>query len=228
MKKPVYSEDFALLYGILLGDGCLSRFARAHCICITCSIYDDIPFFEKVVIPTIYGVCNKKCNFSRRKDQGTVELKLYNKELFKKIEEIGFPVGHKGTGLKISESFEKSYYKYIIQGYFATDGSLVIANNNGTKYPRIEFASISKILLHQVLYYLISLGMKGNLYLKPKDRTQKGFGINDVYRLQFNGKENLRIFVDKIGLVNPKYVERYDKWRKMVRVGRFELPTTTL
>ena len=42
-------KDIALLYGILLGDGCLSLVSKKKFITITGSLDYDLPFFEKVV-----------------------------------------------------------------------------------------------------------------------------------------------------------------------------------
>ena len=125
------------------------------------------------------------------------------------LKNIGFPVGKKGIKVKIPKEFPLKFYKYIIQGYFATDGCLVITNNNRTLYPRIEFSSISRQLLKQVLDYLNSTGMKGNLYLSHRYSNH----WNDLYRIQFNGKNNLEVFLEKIGFVNPKHIEKYKKWK---------------
>lgn len=50
-------KDFALLYGIMLGDGCLSSFKKDFgtrkgvAITIAGSSDDDLPFFQKVINP---------------------------------------------------------------------------------------------------------------------------------------------------------------------------------
>ncbi len=217
VEKPVYSEDFALLYGILLGDGCLSKFGRnARAIIISCSLKDDIPFFEEIVIPILKNIKNKTYKYHAKPKQGSIEIKIYDKPFFVEIKRLGFPIGHKGPFLKISEIFDDTLYKHIVQGYFATDGCLVVTNNNGTLYPRIEFCSISKTLLIQVLEYLTKIGMKGKLYnCSRSGRVCFGKYIRkDSYRIQFNGRKNLRTFVKEIGLVNPKHKEKYLRWEK--------------
>ena len=45
-------EDLALLYGIMLGDGCLSLVSgKKKFVTITGSSRDDLPFFVEVVSP---------------------------------------------------------------------------------------------------------------------------------------------------------------------------------
>ena len=42
------NKDLAMLYGVLLGDGCLSKVGNSWLISITCDIHTDQPFFKKI------------------------------------------------------------------------------------------------------------------------------------------------------------------------------------
>ena len=96
----------------------------------------------------------------------------------------------------------------MIRGFFATDGSLVLTDNNGTLYPRVEANGIAKILIREINDYLNSVGIKSNLYL-AKRRVQTTYPNNqEQYRIQINGKHNLKKFIKEIGFVNPKQIER--------------------
>jgi len=212
MKIPSNkSNKLALIYGILLGDGCLSKVRdKFYFISMVGNIHDDLEFFEKIVVPCLKHFTKNTTKIKRRVKEGTIEILFTDKELFSLLSGIGFPVGKKGTKLFIPAAFNSSL-KYIIQGYFATDGCLVITNNNGTLYPRIEFSSISKQLLSQVLKYLLSIGMKGKIYVSHKYPNKSW---NTLYRIQFNGKTNLEVFREKIGFINPKHQRKYEKWKK--------------
>ncbi|MEK6909430.1 MAG: hypothetical protein AABX23_05275 [Nanoarchaeota archaeon] len=79
-----YEQRFALLYGILLGDGCLSRYFsnnRKRCvIVVTGSYYDDVDFFDKIVAPLF---CSFTGNFSKvklRPKKGARDIVVSNKE----------------------------------------------------------------------------------------------------------------------------------------------------
>jgi len=215
--KNVKSKKLALIYGVLLGDGCLSKVGKKHYFIHVCgSIKDDYRFFKKVVAPILEHFTNKKIRIKKRIKQRMLQILFSDKKLFKFLNNIGFPVGKKGTQLKIPKYFDTKYLKYIIQGYFATDGSLVITNNNGIAYPRIEFSSISKPLLLQVLNHLRNIGMNGNCYIS-KIYTNKRYCTS--YRIQFNGKDNLEKFIEMIGFVNPKHPEKYKKWKNNAAGG---------
>ena len=70
------------------------------------------------------------------------------------MKSLGFPVGKKWMTLKIPENFTDKNIKNVIAGFFATDGSFVLANNNGTKYPRLEIQNKSYKILEQTKEFL--------------------------------------------------------------------------
>lgn len=208
-----FKNKLALVYGILLGDGCLSFVKdKYYFISIVGNIDEDIKFFKTVLTPYLEYRTHKKIKIKKRPKQRKIEINFTDKRLFLLLREIGFPIGKKGTRLKMTDFFNDNQKRYVMQGYFSSDGSLVIANNNGTLYPRIEFSSISKLLLTQVFGYLKDKRMKGNIYVSHR-YTNKNW--NTLYRLQFNGKANLNLFINKIGLVNPKHIQKLKEYKKM-------------
>jgi hypothetical protein len=211
-----YENKYALLYGIILGDGCISKVGNNYYfISVVGNVLDDLEFLNEVVKPLLESVTNCKIVVKRRIKQRKAEILFSDKEFFQRLMEDGFPVGKKGINLTIPAKFGYSEFRSIVKGYFATDGSLVITNNNGINYPRIEFSSISKPLLIQVLNYLNSIGMKGQIYVSKKYSDRNW---NTLFRLQFNGKNNLEVFRDKISFVNPKHKEKYEMWKKSTNI----------
>ena len=199
------NKDLALFYGILLGDGCISRSGNKWFVVITCSFYDDKKFFNKVVIPITKRLRRKDVRYRERKEYGKLEINFSDKNLFKKLNSIGFPIGKK-LNIKIPKVFfDYKLEKYVISGIFATDGCLAMVNNNGVRYPRIEVQLNSFILLNQIKKFLINNGLKGNVYkINGKSGT--------VYRLEFPGKNNLFKFRRKIGFINPKREEKFKNY----------------
>ncbi len=215
-------QRLALLYGILLGDGCLSKVGNKHYfISIAGNSVENKLFFDYVgkLLERLSGRVYK-IKLGRG---NSMQFNFTNKRMFHLLKSFGFPVGKKGTRLEIPIIFGQSALKCIARGYFATDGSLVLTNNNGLLYPRIEFASISKKLLFQILRYLKTVGMSGRVYVSKKyndDPTRC-----TLYRIQCNGKTNLETFRNKLGFVNPKHEAKYQGFKKMA-VARFEPATT--
>jgi hypothetical protein len=211
------NKEIALLYGIMLGDGCLCKCVdkkgkTCYFISISGNYYDDKPFYDSIVIPLINRLRNdKKTKYRNRKNYGKIEVNFSDKILFNKLEEVGFPVGKKGNGLEIPKIFyNKKLLKYIIRGFFATDGSIVLTKNPNKFYPRLEAHGISPKLISQIKDYLLNIGLKGHFYeCKRRKKFSLGKNFQTQYRFQFNGKENFLLFENLIGFVNSKQKEKF-------------------
>lgn len=218
-------EKFALFYGIMLGDGCLSYcktkresggVRELFIICITGGLKDDLGFFENVLVPLLKSFGRKSITIKERKNYGAIEINFPDKILFDRIKSFGFPVGKKGPYLSIPDYFSgKNLLKFIVAGFIATDGSLVLTKNPNKYYPRIEANSISKTLIEQIHAFLVSVGMNGAFYLAKRKKFSSKFNSNfKPYRFQFNGLKNLLLFHDTIGFANPKYEEKFMNFMK--------------
>lgn len=209
-------EKFALLFGILLGDGCLSHYIckngrERKGIVITGHKEEDMNFYKSVLAPLLKSLTENSVRIKERKDCRAIAIHIFDKMLFEKINILGFPIGKKGYKIKIPKIFyDKGLIKQIIQGFFATDGSLVITKNPNKFYPRLESHAICKNLLLQICDYLNKQGMKGHFYIsKRKKKEQRWKIIQQPYKFQFNGKENLLLFKKLIDFVNPKHEKRF-------------------
>jgi len=204
------NEDVALLYGLLLGDGCLSKVGKHSFVSIVGNFYSDEPSMIKIA-GLIEKIRNKPTAYYKREKHGKLEICISDKELFNFIKNLGFPVGKKGTHLIIPITL-KNDIKNVIKGYFATDGCFLIINNNGIKYPRLEFSSISKPLLEQLKGELEILGIHGNVYLSKIYKNN----WNALYRLQINGRKNLFKFKEIVGFFNPKHEIRFNRFIEQI------------
>ena len=209
-------KDWTLFYGILAGDGCISVYGRHKTISITCNIHDDKPFFDNIVIPLVNKIRQKSTKYRERPIHGKIEINFSDIKLFEDLKFLGFPIGKKGTKIRIPDSIPKNLWKNFVAGLFATDGCLAIVNNNNTLYPRIEIRSISFPMLDQTRNLLKEYGMKGNVY-----SINKGCS----FRLEFPGKNNMILFRDKIGFINPKHEEKFNRFMDPTRI---ELATPRL
>lgn len=90
----VSDEEAAVLYGVLVGDGCLSRGKKGFFISITGHIQDDIAFFDKIQ-PLISKSRSKPTKYYFRTTQGKIEYNFSDKFLFLAIKTLGFPIGKK-------------------------------------------------------------------------------------------------------------------------------------
>ena len=220
LESTTEEERFALLFGIMLGDGCLSRCLsnnREYCsVVITGNFYNDRDFFKNILVPLIVYFRGKDVKIKERKKYGSIEINFCDKKLFTKIKSFGFPIGKKGTKITIPKIFyDKDLIKYIVQGFFATDGSLVLTKNPNKFYPRIEIHAIAKNLILQTHSYLTNLGMTGHFYKCKRNKQDLRWKVvQQRYRFQFNGKQNLLLFNDLIGFVNPKHKIKFHNFLK--------------
>lgn len=211
----ILNKKTALFYGIMMGDGCLSRAAGKYFISISGNIHDDRPFYDNVLGPIVEKLRGRPTRYRIRPKYGKIEFNFTDKELFSAIHKLGFPIGLKGRKLCTPPMFRGKLFKHVVAGLFSTDGCLVLTNNNGILYPRIEIQSISKKMLVQVRDFLNKNGLKGYVY-----KVNNG----QIYRLQYNGKKNLAKFERLIGFSNPKHKAKCEKFRsrgsaKLYRVG---------
>lgn len=214
-------KDFAILYGIMLGDGCLSlvnkkdRIAKAKFVSITGSSDDDLPFFENIISPILTKFRGRNTTIKFRKSCKAIDFNFTDSKLFDVIHSFGFPIGKKENKLSIPKVFyDKKLVEFVIAGFFATDGSLVLTKNPNKYYPRIESRVISCNLLKQIYDYLISIGLNGAFYESKSKPYFKWKNPQKAYRVQFNGLKNLVLFEKKIGFINPKYQEKFEEFLK--------------
>lgn len=218
VELPKINKDWALLYGILLGDGSIGLYKYKgyknkynYNVNITCNAFDDWPFINEVVLPLLKRITSKDIR-ARAAQRNAIRINFSNAQLYYQLRKLGFPSGKKGPKIIIPKIFyKKNLIKYVIQGFFATDGCIVITKNSHKYYPRIEEQTIHKYLMPQVYNYLLDKGMNGGLYKSGKiiHFSITSFNSNYIrYRFQFNGERNLILFRDKIGFVNPKHQRR--------------------
>lgn len=195
----------------MLGDGCLCECKKHYIITVTCDLYQDKPFFDNIVSSVLFRLTNKKVNYRLRKKYNAIEFNFSNKPLFHKLKLLGFPIGKKGPNIIIPKIFyQRNLLKYVVQGFFATDGSFVLTKNPNKLYPRLESQTIHKKLILQIHKFLTNLGMNGHFYT-CKSRPNFAFCKTEQrkYKFQFNGIKNVILFNKKIGFINPKQRLRY-------------------
>lgn len=209
-------QKFALFYGVMLGDGCLSQYRTKEgrerfAISITGTFPDDIPFYKEILTPLLKSFGRTSVLIKKRKDCNAIDINFPNKGIFYKISEKGFPIGKKGPFLKIPKYFyDQTLLKYVVAGFMATDGSLVLTKNPNKYYPRIEANGISEKLIKQIQKYFLSIGMSGSFYLAKRKNMNSCYNVQQQYRIQFNGIKNLLIFNKQVGFVNSKHKDKYE------------------
>jgi|SRR3989344_4129129 len=196
------NKDFAELIGILLGDGSINiypsnKYSTYYRVKVSFNSNEEA--YVIYVGDLMFKILNEKPKRHDRKNEDTSELLIFKKIVVNELLSIGLKKSPKWNRAVIPEKFmKKRLSKYVLRGYFDTDGSVVLANNNGTLYPRLEMKVCPSPMQSQILKLLNECNLNYNYYNIGKGKI----------RIQMNGKKALKTWISKIGFNNPKHIEK--------------------
>ncbi|MDD9953625.1 MAG: hypothetical protein OXR66_04775 [Candidatus Woesearchaeota archaeon] len=192
-------EKWAEFVGILLGDGSIAvrpskKYSTFYCVKVTLDSREVA--YRKYVAALFYELLGVKPKIQKRPGQNAVDIVIYQKGVVEILLKIGLKRAPKWKRAVVPLTcMNKELGKYVLRGYFDTDGSVVIANNNGTRYPRLEMKISPSPMQKQLLQLL-------NLY-------EFHYGVYDIgrgkVRVQMNGKKAVEKWYNLIGFSNEKH-----------------------
>ena len=197
----------AELIGILLGDGSLSlkenNPTSINRLQITLNSRDDLEyiFYVKTLLHYLLGI---QPHLKFRKNENAADLRIYRKEIINfLVKDIGLKLSPKWERAVIPTKFQADHLdKFVIRGYFDTDGSLVTTNNNGTIYPRLEMKVCPSPMQNQFIDILRKYDFKFGVYKIGKGKV----------RIQLNGKGQLKKWLGIIGSSNQKHLDKVKRF----------------
>ena len=202
------NEKFAEFYGILMGDGCISRYLNGGYMKYEFRIdghaTTDLKYYS-YVRGLIKNVFEKDVFVRNRNDCHGIFLKFQSKKaatFFNKT--LSFPFGKK-KDLKFPTVLLNNslFLKKALRGLFDTDGSLYFTKNNSSirKYPIIEISTHDSLLLYELVEILLFLGFNPKLsYFKDS--------------VKLHGKKELSKWMGEIGTSHPHKRNLYLFWKK--------------
>lgn len=196
-KKNKYLAEF---FGILFGDGCISK--NNYSVYITCDAFLDYLYIKEIVFwffVDLFGVFPKI-----RFQKGAIHCWVYSKKLFNFFSKNNsFPVGKKKNKLVIPFWIKNNEENSIafIRGLFDTDGGVHKHHVNSIQ---LGFTSNSPNFLKQVYFLMKNIG------LNPK------MGKNDIW---FFGDSAIDFFK----IVKPKNEKHLFKFNKFINFGKVPL-----
>jgi len=200
MKFPKKNNfKLAEFVGILLGDGSIS--IRQYRIQITLNKNEiKYAFYISKLIIELFGF---KPKIKFRKNENTLDIQVFSKQVVEfLIYEIGLVSAPKWNRAILPKIYiDSKLGKYVLRGYFDTDGSVVITNNNGTIYPRLEMKICPSPMKNSLIEILRRRKFRFGEYTIENNRT----------RIQMNGKSQLQKWLKEIGIKNPNYLEKINK-----------------
>ncbi|MBI2547621.1 MAG: hypothetical protein HYW23_04225 [Candidatus Aenigmarchaeota archaeon] len=194
------NKNLAEFIGILLGDGSISNTYQYR---VQITLNENEIEYRKHVIKTIRELFNLEPRVFFRKGERAVDIQLFNQKLIDfMINDIGLVTAPKWQRAVIPSTYlNTDLEKDILRGYFDTDGSVVLAKNNGTLYPRLEMK--------------ISPSPMQKSFIEILERTGIRFGVYNIgrgkVRVQINGIKQIQKWMNQIGINNKNQSERLKK-----------------
>jgi hypothetical protein len=196
----VDKKEVAELVGIMLGDGSLgcyrSKNRVQYIMKTSMNSIDDIGYVNYVVnlVNKVIGI---KPLARFRKNENTVDIRAFGFKMINEFDKIGLKRSPKWNKAEIPKEFlNNSLRELVLRGYFDTDGSVVITDNNGTIYPRLEMKICPSPMQKQFIDILNRLNFRFGVYEIGRGKV----------RIQLNGIKQLKKkWVELVGFSNPKY-----------------------
>jgi len=210
--------------GFSIADGGLyyrrRKASTDYCVYYYGHIYDELPFFEKVIIPILKDLYGISARVTKRPEKGLCQIVIYSKGLFTfKHEVIGLPVGFGNKIEKMPVSLISQGEEQLIElisGLFDGEASLTFLKRGSEVryYPRIKFEMSNRGLVHEVAHSLRNLEINvTNVYERRKlDKRTRHTYVTWYFNV--NGKENCSELFNILHLRNPKHIEKYKFWKK--------------
>ena len=198
-------KEWAEFAGILLGDGMLgiyhtqatNRIKIVYRIKVTLDSR-EVQYGEYVqkLMTTLFG---KEPKIRMVPGVHVQNILLSGKRYTDVLQNKGFKLSPKWNRAVIPEQFLTPEFDHLVlRGYFDTDGSVVITDNNGTRYPRLEMKISPSPMQQQFIDILRRRKFHFGIYKIGKGKV----------RIQMNGMKQLRKWCDEIGFSNSRHAEK--------------------
>lgn len=203
------SKELAYIIGILAGDGsiCVRKSKGDYCIKCVGDPSKEVEFYNNVLKPLFKKIFNINITVKKHDSGTTYGFRIYSKALVAYLNQLfELPIGKKYDKLKIPEVIKKNrLVPYFIQGLADTDFCVTYNKNS----PRIVGCSKSPSFIKEVSKELKNMGFRFyEVYdYKIKDiRFKKGYSL--ISKVELNGKKNIKLWMNKIGFLNPKHLKK--------------------
>ena len=201
---PKDSIELAEFYGIMLGDGNLTKIKKykvgVYQIRVVGDSRNDKDYLINFVKPLIERLFGIKVKAYKIKKENAINLTATGKKLTEFLEIKGFKPGNKITNqLKIPNWIKtnKNFLKACIRGLYDTDGCIYHLTNQNSY--QICFTNYNIPLLNDVRNSLISLDIMPSIISKGREIT-------------ITKKSKLRKFLNEIGFHNSKHQNKAKMW----------------
>ena len=199
--NTLLTPNFCELIGAFIGDGFTNKYDRLCVVQFTGHSKLDKEYFLKTLRPIVKEL-TPDSNPAITEIDNTLRLTIYSKQFHNLLtKRFKFPAGKKTHTVTMPEEIIKSGNQDLInrciRGIFDTDGCVFTDKRKAYKLPymRIALGMKSKELIKQVNELLLRQGIASTM-------------TKNLDKLQINGAENCRKFVEKIGFSNRRHLDK--------------------
>lgn len=166
--------DLAELIGAILGDGHIEKFPRCEALYLTFHA-NDVELIERYT-NIVERIFNKKPHVAKQKTQASVRIRLYEKEISKRL---NIPTGARAkynVRIPLWVMKKRQYIIRYLRGLYEAEGSLCF--HRGTYTHKMIFTNANDSLLRVVFRLLKKLGFHPHcsyrkVQVSKKDEVQK-------------------------------------------------------
>lgn len=207
------NEKLAELYGVLIGDGCLSQYFSSYaqksifCTLITGHSHDE-PYYRQVLQPILINEFGIKGCVRFRNDCKCIRFETIHKNIFNFFKAFGFPVGLKSyLAIPNSILLSNNFSIACVRGIFDTDGSIYSRyskqyenHKKHYNYLVIQFKMKSHTIINQI---------KEILEINNIKTTKIGVVKDCYFVVRITSQENVDRFMELIRPSNKYHIDRY-------------------
>lgn len=204
----IHNPNFLEFYGVLLGDGWLSKLNYKNKNIWLIGVSGDKRWdmeFYLYLQENIFELFGRRAYLKIKKQNNSIEINFGHKTLIETLNtELEFPIGKKNN-LSINNKIYNLGYekvKHVIRGIFDTDGSFYLDKTpTGNPYPIISIEMKAGKLINQIYKILLSQGFRVSYRLGRNKREGKD-------RITLKGKKQLDKWMQEIGSSNQRHLKK--------------------
>ena len=204
------NKELAYFIGLFIGDGFTNKYNRYYITQFTGDKRFEKEFYSSLITNYSKSLFNLNPIICEDKNANALRFNLYSKDLFNLItKRFKISVGRKSKTVLIPDEIlnsEPAIVKSCIRGLYDAEGCVFFDKRDSyrTSYPRIDLHMNNLELLKQIYSLLNRFEIKCTLGT-----------IKDNLRVVIYGENQVRRFVRKIGLSNPKHLKKLEVLKKI-------------
>jgi len=216
-KKYKLNPFMAELIGVIIGDGCISKYwkRKDYRIFISGNPIEDKDYME-IYLPKLIKKCIKKELKPFKASNGAYLLQFQNESFRLFLDKLNIKE-KKTKKVRIPDPIKKNpkLLKKCIKGIADTDFTLIFTKHTKdvNHYPRITAQFASKNLVKDLEKALREMSFTLNVKYDYKIKDKRGYKWT-TNQINLDGPHNLKRWMKLIGFSNYRIISRYNLWKK--------------